>query len=266
MPPQAKVLFVIWIQLWFARELTAAVSSCVPSCSTDELCKQVHNSNGQYECVATVSPAAAAISPPSSSPIPAIAGCQGCSAGQQCEQVYNSNQYHCVNASPVAASPPAAATSPSTASAPSGCQSCSASQRCQQVYNSNQYHCVESSPAATAASPTPLQSANSTLSPTSSRSSNSISSGCIPACALNEVCEQVYNSKQYTCQAAKGAISPTASLSPVTTVQGPANSSNAPVSVSPTQTGSSPDPAVSTRAASPVATTSTAGLSGELDL
>ena len=278
------LLVVVQLFLWLAVDNIAGQSSCNPPCvAGKEQCQQVFNANGQYACVATVSPSTAARPPTSTSNLsPVPVGCRSCSGGQTCEQVLNSDQYHCVDNSTAAATSPTTSTTPAAPSIPAGCQGCSNNQTCEQVLNSNHYHCVDdttkatTSPATTpvpagcqACSPTQLcqqvyssnqyhcvenstavaAPAPSTSSDSSSNSSVSVSSSpCNPACSDDETCKQVFNSKQYACQPNKKGTTSSAAVS-------------TPAATAPVTPGL-PDPALSNQAASP--STSKAGLSGEM--
>ena len=192
---RVPLLTVSQLFLWLALDIIAAQPSCNPPCvAGQELCQQVFNTNGQYACVAIVSPSTRATPPPTatstsmSSPVPA--GCRSCFDGQTCEQVLNSNQYHCVdNSTKSATSPttPALASPAASIDVPAGCQGCSQAQICEQVLNSNQYHCVNNS-TKTATPPTPLATPSKTPVP----------AGC-QACTPNQLCRQVFNSDQYHC-------------------------------------------------------------------
>ena len=248
---RATVELLICFLLYTAVDFVAAQSRCTPSCSAGETCRQVLNTNNQYECVTSFlapSPAtsisnnSAPSSQPSSSPLPA--GCTNCFNSQVCEQVFNSNQYHCVTAS--------SASAPSVSSIPAACQSCSSSQTCQQVYNSNQYHCVNN----TASAPAPVPSIAVAVSPTISNTSSSNTSPCNEQCSEQESCEQVYNSKQYACTIKRSPTSPTALTAPA------ASNSNTSATTSPA-VATSPN---ASNSASPGAGSADAGLSGDLQV
>ena len=221
------LLIVVQLFLWFALDNIAAQSSCNPPCvAGKELCEQVFNANGQYACVAIVSPSTAAVSPTATSNLsPVPAGCRSCSDGQTCEQVLNSEQYHCVDNS-TAATSPTTSTSPAASPLPAGCQGCSDSQTCEQVLNSNQYHCVDNSTKASI-SPTPSGSPDTTPVP----------AGC-QGCSPTQLCQQVYNSKQYHCVENSTAV---AAASPPTSGGLANNSSGTSVSSSPCNPACSDD-------------------------
>ena len=100
----------------------AGSSGCNSACSAGQVCKQVYNTDGQYECVAAASPTAATPSPAETAASNSTAstststGCSpACSANQRCRQVFNTDdQYDCVTiTSPAGASATTAAASPS---------------------------------------------------------------------------------------------------------------------------------------------------------
>lgn len=141
-----------------------SASGCNPSCSANETCRQVFNTDGQYECVALTSAAAVSSPAPTTAANVTVAntstGCNpACSAGETCRQVYNTDdQYECVAiATPIAASTAANSTTAGTNASSSCDPACVAGERCRQVFNTNnQYECVAtSSPTAAAATPSP---------------------------------------------------------------------------------------------------------------
>lgn len=167
---------------------SATSNSCSPACVAGEICRQVYNTNNQFECVAnstgdtqnataesSMSASGTAINNVTSSsntPVgsTALAGClPACSANQLCRQV---NQFlsHTVPAQ--------------------------FSHSCHdvQVYNTvNQYECVDTA-TSTATAPSPSASDNS--------GGNSRGTRCQPVCSSDEVCRQVYNTNnQYECVA-----------------------------------------------------------------
>lgn len=247
---QQKCNTPLWIAvqlfMWFkfAVDLASAQSPCTPLCVAGELSQEVFNTNGQYACVASLSPslvvatpsvtspAAVATATPNLSSIPA--GCQTCGEGQMCAQDYNAEEYHCVSNATKSATSRTSSPAPAV---PAGCQACALSQLCQQVYNSNQYHCVEN-PTAVAA---PAPSKSAALPNISDDDLDVRTSPCNSACSDNERCQQVFNSEQYACQPIRGPAAPAASSTPVEPSLG--------------------DPAVTSEAASLPA--SSASLSGE---
>ena len=222
-----SLLIVGQLFLWLPLDTILAQSSCTPPCVAGEQCQQAFNTNGQYACVAILSPSTAATSSPTatsnSSSVPA--GCQSCSTLQTCEQVYKTNQYHCVDNPTKAATSPTSSASPSASSIPAGCQSCSDPQTCKQVYNTNQYHCVDN----TTKAATP---------PTSSTSPSpaSVPAGC-QACSPSQLCQQVLNSNQYHCVENSTAVA--APASPL--LAGSSINSNVSVSSSPCNPACSDD-------------------------
>ena len=196
-----RPVLVVCLTLVFSisTAFTQNTSTCVPACSSDQVCEQVFNTNNQYQCNSRSSPAAS-----SSSPV--VSGCgSGCAQGETCQQVYNTNgQYECVA---TAASAPQNTTaqsspspSPAASNANSGCNpACSASETCRQVFNTDdQYECVTITAPTAAATASPVATATAP-----SSSSTNASTGCNPACGTNERCRQVYNTDdQYECAAA----------------------------------------------------------------